>query len=270
MARVSRMKLFGSALVLLGCVSCSSLPVPEPTGGDGSSDAKVILRNAAKAEGDLWRSYRKVEVGYDGEWSGLAKRVQPVLTDPEFRKSSEEVYEPRAGRITQVHSGVAGTKRVVRKGDGIEISYNGEKDEDTEKNAAAALVADAYELFLYRSSLLVEKGSGFVLSGERELDGRICYLVSGNLEGGIGDSPGDSFIAWIGKESGVMERFQFSLNGLESTVGADVDVTFLEKWKAKDGSVWPGRFLEHIQRPIHAKAHEWRMTSLVVDGRKMR
>lgn len=63
-----------------------------------------------------------------------------------------------------------------------------------------------------------------------------------------------------------MRRIQFSLNGLESTRGADVDVTFSDFRKAPDGSLWRGHFLERIQRPIPAKAHEWQMTSLKLDG----
>jgi hypothetical protein len=63
-----------------------------------------------------------------------------------------------------------------------------------------------------------------------------------------------------------MRRLQFTLNGLDSTRGADVDVTFSDFHKAADGSVWPRTFVEYIQRPLRAKAHEWRMNSLKLDG----
>ena len=59
-----------------------------------------------------------------------------------------------------------------------------------------------------------------------------------------------------------MKQFQFTIDGLESTKGADVEVTFSEHWKASDGTIWPRHFVEHIVRPIPVKAHDWRMLSL--------
>ncbi|NJR43473.1 MAG: hypothetical protein HC767_13235 [Akkermansiaceae bacterium] len=59
-----------------------------------------------------------------------------------------------------------------------------------------------------------------------------------------------------------MLRFQFSLNGFETTQGADVDVVFSDFMITPSGFVFPQQFIEHIQRPIAVKAHEWRMTSL--------
>jgi len=67
-----------------------------------------------------------------------------------------------------------------------------------------------------------------------------------------------------------LRRLQFTIEGLASTRGADVDVTFSEFWEAPDGSVWPGRFVEWVKRPVLVEAHEWWMTSLTVDGRKWR
>jgi len=102
------------------------------------------------------------------------------------------------------------------------------------------------------------------------LDGERCHLIAGRLSPGFGNSAEDHFIAWIGRDSSLMRRFQFTLNGLDSTRGADVDVTFSDFRKAADGSVWPGNFVEYIQRPLLAKAHQWRMTSLRLDGTRAR
>jgi hypothetical protein len=104
---------------------------------------------------------------------------------------------------------------------------------------------------------------------QRRLDGEVCQLVAGRLAPGIGNSEEDFFIVWISQESGWMKRFQFTLNGMDSTRGADVDVVFSDHRKAPDGSVWAGHFVERIQRPLLAKAHDWRMTSLSLDGRKV-
>jgi hypothetical protein len=253
----------GAAVLL---ASCSSLPVPGPsTAGIPSEEARKILKQSAKSHGDPWREYRKVEVGYTGEWSTIAERLQPVLTDTGFRKSSVEIYQPSKGRVRQVHSGPLGTKTVDRWKTEIQVAFNGKASTDREVLDSAALVADAYTAFLFGPSWLTRKGADFKLIGERELDGELCHLIAGRLSPGFGNSSEDHFIAWISKDSALMKRFQFTLNGLASTRGADVDVIFSEFSKATDGSVWPTNFVEYIQRPLLAKAHQWRMTSLRLD-----
>jgi hypothetical protein len=258
-----------SALFLL--VSCSTLPRPGAAAGPARpGDAAMLLRQSARAHGDPWKTYRQVKVGYSGEWSGIATRLQPVLTDSGFRKDSVETYEPRRPRVRQTHSGPRGTKEVLRDGREIVVKFNGVATADREVLDAAALVADAYTVFLFGSSWLAENGRELRLLDERELDGQRCQLVAGRLAPGFGVAERDEFIAWIEAESRLLKRFQFSLNGLASTRGADVDVVFSDFRVAADGAIWPGRFVEHIQRPLRAKAHEWRMTTLTVDGQKMR
>jgi hypothetical protein len=254
----------GAAALL---VSCSSLPVPgQAAGGAPTEQARQIIKQSASHQGDGWNKYREVKVGYTGEWSPIAERLQPGLTDSGFRKSSVETYLPAAGRVRQVHAGPLGTKTVDRKRPEIQVQFNGTASTDREVLDSAALVADAYTAFLFGPSWLARKGADFKLIGERTLDGERCHLIAGRLSPGFGDSDEDHFIAWIGRDSLLMRRFQFTLNGLDSTRGADVDVTFSDFRKTADGSVWPGNFVEYIQRPLLAKAHQWRMTSLKLDG----
>ncbi len=259
------------ALSLTLLASCSSLPVPGVAGDrQTNADAVAVLKRSAAKSGNPWRNYRQVKVAYEGEWNNLTTRLQPVLTDTGFRKGSVETYQPRSGRVLQLHSGPQGTKQVTRRGSKTEVLVKGVACKDSEVIAAAALVADAYTVFLFGPSWLVGQSSDLTLLNDRTLGDERCELVAGKLSPGFGASAEDHFIAWIGKESGLMRRFQFSLNGLESTRGADVEVTFSEHWKAADGSIWPGHFLETIQRPILTNAHDWRMTALWLDGRKVR
>lgn len=252
-------------------VSCSSLPVPGPGAGKGNdSGASDVIRSSARAHGDPWTNYRTVKVSYDGVWSTIATKVQPVITDPGYRKSSVEVYQPRLRKVFQVHTGPMGNKEVLRQRPKSEVKFNGVRSTDREVSDAAALVADAYTVFLFGSSWLAENGKDLRLVEVPALGGEPCQGVAGRLAPGIGNSPEDHFIAWIGKTSGLLRRFQFSLNGMDSTRGADVDVVFSEHWKAADGSVWPARFVERIQRPISVPAHDWRMTSLSLDGKSVR
>lgn len=266
------MKLLWLVPVALLFASCSSLPLPGPTPNAGSSgEAAAVLKQAAVRQGNPWKNHSRVEVGYDGHWSTIATRLQPVITDPGFRKSSQEIYQPRPGRVSQRHSGPQGTKDVMRQGRRVEVSFNGVRSADPEVNGAAALVADAYTIFLFGPSWLTVHGRDLTLLPEdRSVAGESCDLIAGRLSPGLGNAGEDYFIVWIGKNSGLMKRFQFSLNGMDSTRGADVDVVFSEHWTAANGSVWPARFIERIQRPIPVQAHDWRMTTLTLDGRKMK
>ncbi len=260
-------------LALAGCClflnSCSSLPRPgAELKGSSPAEARAVLQRSAAAHGDPWKNYRKVEVSYDGEWSTLATKIQPIITNPEFRKSSDETYQPRSGRVLQLHRGPSGMKEVTRmRPTQTQVEFNEVISDDPEVKAAAALVADAYTVFLFGSSWLLANGEDFSLLPDAAFEGEVCQLVVGRVEPGFGNSKEDFFVAWLSKESGLLKRFQFSLNGMESTQGADVDVVFSEFRTATDGSVWPRHFVEWIQRPILTKAHDWRMTALKLDRR---
>jgi hypothetical protein len=262
------MRAFILLLSALCFVSCSSLPVPGSFAKtESTKEAAAILRRSAAAHGDPWKKSERVRVSYDGEWSALATRLQPVLTDPAFRKRSDEIYQPRLRTVRQTHTGPSGTKVVLRGAKDTRVTFNGTASGDPEVLGAAALVADAYTIFLFGSSWLAENARDLRSLESADLAGEDCDVLAGRLSPGIGSPSEDHFIVWIGKESRLMRRFQFSLNALDSTRGADVDVVFHDHWKAADGSVWPSRFVETIQRPILTKAHEWRMTGLAVDGK---
>jgi hypothetical protein len=141
---------------------------------------------------------------------------------------------------------------------------------DEPRRDASALVADAYTAFLFGSSWLMKEGGELGVLSSVDMDGRACQRVQGKLKPGFGFSEEDRFIAWIDAESGLLRRLQFTIDGLASTRGADVDVAFSEHWTAADGSVWPGRFVEWVRRPVLVKAHDWRMTGLKVDGRTLK
>jgi len=264
------MKLIATALLPLLVISCSTLRDPSavPTSQNNPA-AYAVLKKSAAIQGNPWTRYDRVKVSFDGEWGKVATKIQPVLTDPSFRKSSVETYFPNSGKVVQTHTGPSGTKSVTRNGEKISVSYNGNASQNPETLDAAALVADAYTLFVFGSSNLVASATGLQLLPSEAMNGEVCHLVSGALLPGLGNSPKDQFIAWISKDTGYLLRLQFTLNGLESTKGADVDVTFSDFKTLPGGSVWPTHFIERVQRPVNIKAHEWRMTSLSLDGRKV-
>ncbi|MGI9242888.1 MAG: hypothetical protein ACR2RV_18970 [Verrucomicrobiales bacterium] len=254
--------LFALGLVIISA-SCSSLPRPVvSTGLQSDPSAEQILRESSRKSGDPYQRLGRVDVEYDGKWSKFATTTQPVLTDPTFRVESHEVYLPQQAKLVQVHRGPGGTKTVTRTRGGIDVARNGAAVTDEEQLHAAALVADCYVVFTFGSSALLERGSGWQIVGSRNLAGEHCTLVAGTMNPGFGISDADGVIAWIGDETKRLRRVQLSLFGLESTAGADVDVTFGDFQPGPFGTEWPRYFNERIRRPIDVQAHEWRMTNL--------
>lgn len=249
-----------TAIAIASLASCSSLPLPgDPanTAIADAPDAASLVEASAKQSGDAWRNGHVVDVRFDGKWSPIATRLQPDLTDPGYRKTSHETYVPRESRVTQRHRGPAGTKRVERTPQSIEIKYAPKREVTELQKAAAALVTDAYPLFLFRSSWLADRGRDFKVIGKRDLGGESCWLVEATVVPGFGGSRRDHVVAWIGRRSLRTHRVQLTLFGLESTAMADVDVTFDEFQAADRDTEWPGHFVEFIQRPFKAQAHEW-------------
>jgi hypothetical protein len=255
--------------LLITCIalltpSCTStLPVPEVSlQSRGDKGAEQLLRDASRRAGDPWQRLREVEVDLDGEWTRIAAKVQPVLVDAQFRGSSTERYRPGSGEVTQRFRGPGGEKRVERDPGHIAVWRNGERDTDQDSTDAAALVADAYVVFTFGASVLRERGSGWLLTGHRQLSGERCALLSGTVKPGFGPSDADGVIAWIGEDTKRLHRVQITLLGLGSTRGADVDVTFDDFRPGPHGTEWPHHFVERVRRPINVKAHEWRMTGI--------
>ncbi len=256
------------ALVLLtGLVSCTTLPRPgaERVPPQQAPDGEQLITSSARESGSAWQQARKVKVHFTGNWAGPVVRLQPVLTDVEFRKSSVETYSPQSGQVIQIHNGPGGTKKVVRTPQSISVKFNGEPADDPEQLAAAALVVDAYQLFTFGASWLFDRGSNFQVIGQRKLNGESCWLVQAEVVPGFGLSERDWVIAWIGEQSLRTHRVQLTLNGLESTAGADVDVTFNDWQRGPQGTLWPTSYVERVRRPFDILAHTWQMAKVEVD-----
>ena len=89
------------------------------------------------------------------------------------------------------------------------------------------------------------------------------------MQPGFGFSPSDRFIAWIDEKSKLLRRLQFTLDGVETTKGADVQVTFSNYQKTSKGTIFPTHYLERIVRPIPIKAHEWQLYKLKADNKDL-
>lgn len=251
-------------VVLAGILSACSTPEISPREIAKSEPRAVALLAASqRAHGkDAFQKVRDVSVRYDGRWGRIGPRFQRVLVDKTFRGSSEErlVLEP-ARVIAQEHSGPGGRKVVVRRAGKVAVSYNGTTASDNEARRAAALVADAYTLFLLGPHYFERPGVVLVAAGEAHVDKSVCDQVLAVLRPGFGMAAEDRVLLAIDRDTQQLRRVRMTLNGLESTVGAEVEVTFRD-YRTIGGVLWPTDFDERIRVPFDLHAHHWKMLGL--------
>ena len=225
-------------------------------------EARALVTASQVAHGGAaFDKIKDLSVRYDGKWAAIGPRFQPVLVDSKFRGGSEEriILDPKI--IAQSHSGPGGLKYVLREPGQIAITCNGTVPEDAEVNRAAALVADAYILFLLGPFYFHQGGTAFAIHGESVVDQAQCDDVLALLRPGFGMAEEDRVILSIDRSSKLLRRVRMTLNGLDSTRGAEVDVTF-RHFRKIDGVLWPTDFDERIRSPFKLHAHHWNLRGL--------
>jgi hypothetical protein len=269
-----RLLAAGAALPALGLVGCStplSLAQPEVVANDPA--AERLLQQSADEHG--WGAYqglRDINVRYEGAWRPLIDRVQPVVVDKGFRGASEERLMPHAGVVAQAYTGPAGSKHVrwqrgrtgeARPGQ-VAVWFNGKLNTQTDADAAAALVAEAYGLFLLGPLWLAGQGHAMQMGGKARVDGRACQVVQVWKRPGLGRVALDRVAVYIDAERGIVRRVQFTLEGFANTQGAVAEVDTFEHQR-RFGVLWPMRSYEEVVHPIRLPAHDWRIVGLDVN-----
>ncbi len=206
-----------------------------------------------------------LQVSYQGHWGLLVNGLQPALVDASFRRASTERIDLVHPRIAQLFKGPGGTKEVVRNGSGILVRFNGIESTDKEKREAAAIVADAYRMFVTGPIFVQEHAKDLRLSGHRSIGGKDCVVISGTLRPGLGFAPQDDLSIFVDQQTGYIRRYRFSVNGLASTQGVVVDVT-CEEFQKEGPVVLPRHFVEWIRQPFTLLAHRWKVIGLDVSG----
>ncbi len=263
LANAGLLLLLLAPLLILGA-GCSALPaVPARTTGGAAAgtEGRRLLLACLEAHGGArgYAALRDVNVRYDSQWQPFVNGLQPKLVDAGFRGGSEERYLRAAGIgggsvVAQHHRGASGEKHVFRRATGsgprsIAVSFNGQPATDPEATAAAALVADAYALFLFGPDFIVRRGGPVErLPEATSVNGRPCDQVLAILRPGLGLSAEDRVILAIDRQDRTLRRVQFTLEGLESTRGADVHVD-LGGQTRRAGVLFPTEFYERIDRP---------------------
>lgn len=254
-----------AALILSSCAT--RFPAAAETDSTPAANARardLLLASVAAHGTDPFRAGHTITADLEGEWSTLAPRVQPVLVDVGYRKASTEIYDLETRITKQSHRGPSGTKDVTRDHHQrtIAVSYNGTPADDPEVLSAAALVADAYLMFTTTPAYFLHTPhTGFSPLPDVDLAGRSYHRLRTTLIPGLGDAASDDVVLWIDSETRLAHRVHFTLNGLESTRGAHVDVTFLDS-STTGNTRFPNNFIEVVRAPIRFKAHGWQTKKL--------
>jgi len=164
-SRLSR-RLTLAGLGLSGLQGCAA-PLARLRTASSTPDAQALLAASAAAHGlAVLRTVIDVNVSYAGVWPPLVGLVQPDLVDAGFRGSSQERLLLPGRLVAQSYTGPKGHKEVVRQTvtgqqGWVRVWLNGVEASETNRLAAAALVADGYSLFLLGPMLLApELGVG--------------------------------------------------------------------------------------------------------------
>jgi len=267
MYRLSPKQLLLALALPLLLSACASRGIPQPLLTGEQPEARTLLLESARAHGlDAWQSIRDISVSYAGEWYGLVSKVQPTLIDADFRQGSQErLTLGESPIIAQHHEGPGGNKQVIRPAVGVEVFYNGVATTNTEKKAAAALVADGYRMFLTSPFYFLTGNLHLEMGEPEEVDGRACDTLVAVRRPGHGLSTEDRYLLYIDREDKLLRRVRFSMEGLDSTKGAIAEVDFFEHQKIA-GVVWPTRFHERLKKPIpNLPVHDWRLTGLDIN-----
>ena len=172
--------------------------------------------------------------------------------------------------MLQAYRGPAGSKQVFwRRGStaapgDVAVWFNGQRSTDTSVQAAAALVAEAYGLFLLGPLWLADRAQGAELAGSQRVNGRLCDVVNVWLRPGLGLTPLDRVAVFIDRDDAITRRLRFTLEGFVSTQGAVAEVDTFEHQR-RFGVLWPMRSYEEVVHPLRVPAHDWYVTGLDVD-----
>ena len=261
------MILAAGMLALAGCGGpLPPIPSTPVVAIQSSADARALLDACLAAHGGVaaYERLHNVNVRFSSHWAAIGPKLQPKLSDTGYREGSDEWYKamPNGWTVEQIHRGPKGVKHVLRiPPNTIVVNYGGSSapDTDPEVNAAASLVTDAYSMFLFGPDFFRRRGAKLErLFTSGDVDGRPCDELLAVLQPGLGLSKEDRVVLFIDRQTHLLLRVQFTLNALESTRGAEVQVDLSHHEKLA-GVMFPTVFYEHIDRPVNLDAHRWQL-----------
>lgn len=231
---------------------------------DGMNPQEIFQATFERHGGNSLSTLRDVNVAVDGEWHYLITKIQPEVTDHTYRQKSEErvLLSPRFYAAN--YRGEAGNKRVFRSEQHVNVAYNGEQTTNKRTEAATALTADAFYLFVLGPLALSDRVDSWRRLEDGEWNGKSYYRINGELAPGIGFSERDFITLWVDKTSALTFRLHITLEGFESTQGAHVDTTF-RAYTDVGPFTLPIHFFERVVGPLKLDAHEWWYTGIDIN-----
>jgi len=261
--------LLGSMAGLSGCATPLPLDTPAPAGGGLAS--QTLLQDSALAHGlQAYRQLKDINIAYEGQWRPFIDRVQPEVVDRGFRGASQERLMPALGLNAQHYQGPKGAKYVrwqrarTAAGASVGVWFNGKPSADAGLNAAAAVVADCYALFLLGPLWLLAQNPPLQRDGTERVDGRVCEVLHAWITPGLGRAATDRVTLYIDERTRLTRRIRFTLEGYERTQGAVAEVDTYDH-EQRFGVMWPMRSVERVVHPVQLPAHDWRIAGLDVN-----
>lgn len=252
-------------LALSGCASTFPTPASSGYSGPDALSGPALFSQTFNAHGGEHLDHlHNVNVGLDGEWKQLIRRIQPLVTDFTYRVKSQERLLPRAGVYSAHYQGPAGRKSVFRAPDKIQVWYNGEPSQDPAVMSSTALTGDAFHLFLLGPLALERWGAQFMRLSDARLNRKLYHRIYLERTPGFGFSDRDQVVLWIDPTTGFTKLIQITLEGHETTKGAHVEVEYLA-YAEIDRYVFPRKFFERVNAPIAIDAHAWHLTGLDIN-----
>jgi hypothetical protein len=253
-----------ATFLLAGCAG--PLPIPLAVEGKSSAQAKALLEQTQIAHGkEAFAKIKDISVSYDGIWPFLVTKIQPKITDPKFRKSSEDRILVNAGSAVQLYQGEGGSKwvhRLQRAGAAqVSVVYNGVMSTDMAVRDASHLVLESYQLFLLHA-FEFNRAAWVEIGPTEMIDGKPYDTLVGVMRPGFGNATEDRAMLFIDQKTKLVKRVRLTLEGTAGTKGAVVDTTYLD-YKTIDGVVWPVKFYEDLVTPFRGlPAHDFWITGL--------
>lgn len=250
--------------LLSGCASKFPSPQFDASVDTQLSAAEIFDLTFKVHGGDSLAQLNDVNLSISGQWKRLIKRIQPLVTDFNYRVDSQERLFPNNGGYIALYNGPNGSKKVVRTPDSLEVYYNGEQSTDPEVLSSTALTADAFHMFLLGPLALNNWRNQFSRLSDISYEGQSYYRLHLFRKPGFGYSEQDQVVIWVHSETGRTKMIQITLQGHSTTQGAHVEVEFLD-YIQQGGFLFPSNFFERVNAPLAIDAHAWHLTGLDIN-----
>ena len=254
------------ALILLSACA-TSFPSPQSDAYLGSSklDGRMLFQQTFDAHGGAKiDELHNLNVGLTGRWKQLIRRIQPLVTDFNYRVDSQERLFPKDQIYAAQYTGPAGTKSVYRSSKTVAVHYNSVESKDPQVLSSTALTADAFHLFLLGPLGLDKWHNQFNRIADAKLAGKLYFRIHLTRTPGFGYSQSDQVVLWIDPATKLTKLIQITLEGHSTTKCAHVEVEYLD-YVTMGSYIFPVKFFERVNAPIAIDAHAWQLTSIDIN-----